>query len=194
MCDIISIGFSTRWVDKVMDLLRSTRFSILIHGNQSKNFHPSRGLRRGCPLSPYLFLLCSQGLSSLLKNRVSINELHGISARNAPDITHLFFADVTLLIGHSTHETAGIFRDILQIYEEGSGQVINQKSSTTFSHNTDQSMKNIIFSTLSMHPNESYEVYLGLPSFSRRNKKDYLMEFVKKCGGSCKLGKARCFQ
>lgn len=85
------LGFSQSWIDRVMDLLKSTRFSILVNGKHSAYFQPSRGLRQGCPLSPYLFLLCSQGLSSLLNRQSNLGNLCGVNcARNAPSITHLF--------------------------------------------------------------------------------------------------------
>lgn len=91
------LGFSTKWIERIMDYLCTARLSVLIHGKPSGFFKPSRGLRHGCPLSPYLFLLCSQGLTSLMKIQSVAGGLKGVRwARNAPTITHLFFADNTL--------------------------------------------------------------------------------------------------
>lgn len=90
------LGFSSCWIDRVRDLLTSTKLAILINGHPTNYFNPLRGLRQGCPLSPYLFLLCAQGFSSLLKNGRDTGVLKGIMcARNAPSISHLFFADET---------------------------------------------------------------------------------------------------
>lgn len=94
------LGFSFLWIDRVRDLLNSTRLAILINGHPTNYFKPFRGLGQGCPLSPYLFLSCAQGFSSLLKKGSDMAVLKGINcARNAPTVSHLFFADDTLLFG-----------------------------------------------------------------------------------------------
>lgn len=109
-----------------MDLLKSTRFYILVNGKQSDYFQPSCGLRQGCPLSPYLFLLCSQGLSSLSNRQSELGNLCGVKCgRNAPFITHLFFADDTLILGEADLDNCNTIRGVIQIYEASSGQVIN---------------------------------------------------------------------
>lgn len=92
-------------------------------------------------------------------------------ARNAPEITHLLFVDDTLLFGQSDLNTCNNLRWVLQNYEDTSGQTINlQKSSITFSLNSSIEVKDQVFGALNMSRNESYEVYLGLPAFTGRNK------------------------
>lgn len=162
------LGFSAKWISTIMDYLRTTTLAVLINGNLTDFFRPSRGLRQGCPLSPYLFLLCSQALSALLKRSVQLRGIRGLRcARKAPEITHVFFADDTLLFGQADIVTSNLFREILDLYESASGQSINLlKSCITFSPNTPSLLKTQIFSGLRMNHNESYEVYLGLPSFT----------------------------
>ncbi|XP_019181672.1 PREDICTED: uncharacterized protein LOC109176732 [Ipomoea nil] len=59
---------------------------------------PSRGIRQGDPLSPYLFIICAEGLSVLLQQAEARGDIHGVRvARGAPAITHLFFTDDSLL-------------------------------------------------------------------------------------------------
>ena len=50
-----------------------------------------RGLHQGCPLSPYLFIVCVEGLSAMIRDAETRGALHGCSVcRNAPSISHLF--------------------------------------------------------------------------------------------------------
>lgn len=99
---------------------------------------PSRGLRQGDPLSPYLFLLCAEGLSVLVRNREKSGFLHGARIVNgAPVVSHLFFADDCFLFFQANREEARIIKSILVIYWAASVQKVNfNKSSISFSGNT----------------------------------------------------------
>nr|KYP60371.1 hypothetical protein KK1_022773 [Cajanus cajan] len=48
--------------------MTSVNFSILMNGETSEPVIPTHGLRHSDPLSPYLFILYAEGLSTLLKN------------------------------------------------------------------------------------------------------------------------------
>ena len=63
---MIKLGFLEVWVDRVMSCVSTPFFSIRINGKAYGNIVPTRGIRQGDPLSPYLFLLCAEGFMSLL--------------------------------------------------------------------------------------------------------------------------------
>ena len=69
-----------------------------VNGDDSEHIWPHRGLRQGDPLPPYLFIICAEGLSALFK-RAEKGELEGIQLfRGAERVSHLFFADDTLVL------------------------------------------------------------------------------------------------
>ena len=60
-------GFDHNWIRWVMALVTTSSFSILLNGSPSKNFKPTRGLKQGDPLSPFLFILIMEGLGNVIK-------------------------------------------------------------------------------------------------------------------------------
>ena len=92
------MGFSVKWVNMLFQCVSSISFQELINGKGSKHFKPSRGLRQGDPLSPLLFVLCTEGFSGLINKQVADSRWQGINMGiQAPTISHLFFANDSLL-------------------------------------------------------------------------------------------------
>ncbi|XP_026459338.1 uncharacterized protein LOC113359999 [Papaver somniferum] len=58
----------------IMHYVTSSTFSILLNEAPYGNFQSGRGLRQGCPMSPALFIICSQGLS-LLMEKENVHQL-----------------------------------------------------------------------------------------------------------------------
>ena len=91
------MGFAKKWVDLIMLCISSMSYSIIVNGEACGNISPSRGIRQGDPLSPYLFLLSAEGFSALIHKAARDNQIRGMSiGRGCPKITHLLFADDSL--------------------------------------------------------------------------------------------------
>lgn len=88
--------FSPRWVDLIMNCVESVSYQVLINRVPQKEFKPKKGLLQGDPLSPYLFIICAEGFSALLKREESISNIFGIRInKHCPTITHLFLHTTT---------------------------------------------------------------------------------------------------
>src|SRR3990170_4589394 len=119
------LGFARQWIDVVMSMVSSVSFSVLFNGEKLDSFIPTRGIRQGDPISPYLFLIAAEGLSCLLKSS-SRSSFAGIKvAPTAPTINHLLFADDTLLLFKANVEGSVAVSNLLDIYCRASGQRIN---------------------------------------------------------------------
>jgi hypothetical protein len=127
-------GFSDGFVALIMRCVETVKFSVRVNGHFSEVFSPTRGIRQGDPMSPYLFLLCAEGLSSMLKfigpNFLAKGIRVGIYA---PWVSHLLFADDCLLFTQASSRAGTRLMDILQSYQKGSGQMVNIQKSTIFS-------------------------------------------------------------
>ena len=132
------MGFHERWIDRVMTCVSSVTYRIKANGVLTDPFAPERGLRQGDPLSPYLFLLCAEGFSALLQKAEEDGRIKGVKVcSRAPCVSHLLFADDSLLLFRADRGNAEEVQNILHIYEFCSGQMINKdKSAIMFSRNT----------------------------------------------------------
>ena len=139
---MIKMGFNDRWVALIMECIYSVTYSLLINGEPFGNIKPSRGIRQGDPLLPYLFLLCSKGFHRMIHKATERGEIQGVSiCRNGPKLTHLFFADDSLLFCRATTHDCQKVLEILSNYERVSRQKLNrEKTALFFSKSTPNEM------------------------------------------------------
>lgn len=99
---LLKMGFAMNWVSLLMRCVRSVSFAIILNGKTGDFFYPSRGLRQGDPISPYLFLFTTEVLSALIFEACDSGSLHCIKLSNHGSIlSHLFFADDFLFLYES---------------------------------------------------------------------------------------------
>jgi hypothetical protein len=127
------MGFCERWISLILMCIKTVTYSIVVNGNPCGLITPSRGIRQGDPISPYLFLLCAEALSSMIQKASDDGLLTRVpTSRKGPRISHLFFADDSLLFCRANLMQWNQLSNILHEYEMASGQKMNASKTTIF--------------------------------------------------------------
>ena len=149
----------------MMGCISSVQYRVLINGQPRGLIVPHRGLRQRDPLSPYLFILCTEALIANIKKAEKGQQLTGMKvARACPAISHLLFADDSLFFCKDQKEECQTILRILKEYEAVSGQLINfDKSSIQFGHKIEESVRQELRDILGIQNLGGMRSYLGLP-------------------------------
>ncbi|XP_042987456.1 uncharacterized protein LOC122315549 [Carya illinoinensis] len=129
------LGFCRKWIDLIMRSVSTVSYSVLINGKPGSNFYPRRGIEVGDTLSPYLFILCAEGLSSVLNQSDRRGCTRGVTvARNGTRVNHLLFADDCILFVRAKAEEWVKIQELLLKYEKDSSQFLNKEKTAVFSN------------------------------------------------------------
>jgi hypothetical protein len=155
-----------------MMCVTSAHFSVLINGIPTGQITPSRGIRQGDPISPYLFLICAEALSTLLTRADRNGPLRGVpTSKRGPRLNHLFFADDSLLFCRADSAHWNRLTTILRVYERASGQKLNtSKTAIFFNRNTPIAEREAILAIAGVPMSQRFETYLGLPALVGRSR------------------------
>jgi hypothetical protein len=106
-----------------MACVSSVKYRVRFNSIETEPIIPTRGLRQGDPLSPYLYVLVAEGLSCMIKGAKERGDLEGVKVcREALVISHLFFfSDDSLFLMHADRKNAECWTNILNRHCENSG-------------------------------------------------------------------------
>jgi hypothetical protein len=158
------------------------RYRVRFNSHETDWFITTRGLRQGDPLSPYLYLICTEGLSSLLLHADEEGNLAGIKVcRDALSVSHLLFTDDSLILMKANEDNVRCLHDILDSYYASSGQMVSVgKSSIYFSPNTHVDVRAEICTILDIMMEAILDKYLGLPSIVGADRSDHFKYLVER--------------
>ena len=109
------MGFGDKWVGWIEWCISIATFSVLVNGCPTGFFWSSRGLRQGDPLLPYLFVLGMEALSLMVDKAAEGGYIPGYMFKGRDNtvkqITHLLFADDTLVFCKDTEEQMTLMLD-----------------------------------------------------------------------------------
>ena len=129
------------------------------------SFQPSRGIRQGDPLSPYLFILCMEVLGFLIHDKCDSHLWNPVKAsREGPAFSHLFFADDLILFAKADLKNCHSFKEVLDILVMLLGQKVSPiKYKVYFSQNVSEDLKSSLCDILGFHSTTNLGKYLGFP-------------------------------
>lgn len=184
------IMFGDICVSWIRSIIASAKQSVLINGSPSKEFTMERGLRQGDPLSPLLFIIVTQVLHTLIVKAKSLVLIKGIRIGDTMDITHLQFADDTILfLNDDWHSIKGI-KIVLVIFEKLSGLKINYAKSYIYAPTSPTHLVEAWAAWLQCKQGKLPFTHLGATIGSSCKKKTFWKPLLKKI--TTKFGKWRC--
>lgn len=126
-------NFPTKFISLIMSCITSASISVLWNGQITDSFLPSRGIRQGDPLSPYIFVLCLERLSHMIEGKVASKLWKPLRISKDVSISHLFYADDVFLFGAASISNIDVMLQCLHDFGKTSGLIVNfAKSSLIF--------------------------------------------------------------
>jgi hypothetical protein len=114
-------GFGPSIINWVRTFYCRIESCILNNGWSSNFFQPQRGVRQGCPLSPYLFILVAEVLAKTIRSNRNIK---GFSLGNN-EVKLSQYADDTTLILNGSKESLIAALQVLEDFSKTSGLRLN---------------------------------------------------------------------
>ena len=136
---LIRVNLPKDIIDLIMSCVSTVSTSILFNGEALDPIFPSRGIRQGDPIFPYLFIMCMDYLGQLIEEKCSGKLWHPVKAsQSGPVFSHLFFADDLILFAKSDGVNSAAIRDVLDTFCSISRQTVSEaKPRVYFSPNVD---------------------------------------------------------
>nr|XP_016469786.1 PREDICTED: uncharacterized protein LOC107792109 [Nicotiana tabacum] len=176
------VGFSERFIGLVFDLIGNNWYSVLINGQPHGFFKSLGGVKQGDLLSPTRFILAAEALSRGLNSLHTNLYFYGFGMPKwSPKINHLAYADDTIIFSSSDATSLRLIMEILQVYENASGQRFNKGKSAVYIHHlVDQEVVRKVERTTGIGRQDFPFTYLGCPIFYARRKMEHYQGLLTK--------------
>jgi len=182
------LGFHYKWVNWIRGCLESTSISVFVNGSPTKEFKPTRGLRQGDPLAPFLFLVVAEGLAGLVRQAIKSNLLKGVKVgRLEVEFCLLQFADDTLFVCEDSYSCVVT----IKCFELASGLKINFHKSKLVTFNVKRTTNECYAKILNCALMKVPFKYLGLYVGGNPRKRQFWEPVVDKIRAKLNVWKGR---
>ncbi|XP_071712198.1 uncharacterized protein [Rutidosis leptorrhynchoides] len=190
------MGFGSKWRKWILTCFKSTSISIFVNGSPTSEFGLERGVRQGDPLSPFLFILATEGLNVLTKNAVAKKMFSGVEVgADKVVISHLQYADDTIFFGTWSESNVRSLLNLLKCFELTTGLKINYHKSNLIGVGVEDVEVERIANLFGCKVGSIPFMYLGLPVDGNMKKEESWAPVVHKFEKRLSDWKARsvCF-
>eukprot|EP00268_Persea_americana_P014029 TRINITY_DN16210_c0_g1_i2.p1 TRINITY_DN16210_c0_g1~~TRINITY_DN16210_c0_g1_i2.p1 ORF type:complete len:280 (+),score=35.24 TRINITY_DN16210_c0_g1_i2:349-1188(+) len=184
------MGFGERWRMWTQECISSAWFSILLNGSPKGYFLAGRGLRQGVPLSHFLFLI--EAFGKMIKKAVSVGFFEGFrAARNSPEISHLQYADDTLIFCGAEEDQVRNVKTTILCFEAVLGLKVNFFKSEVIGLKFEKHLLIKCSEILGCKIGELPVLYLRMPLCSGRVSKSLWNPVLERVEGKLSSWKAK---
>jgi len=161
---MVNMNFPMLWRKLISECVGTATASVLVNGSPTEEFPIERGLKQGDRLSPFLFLLAAEGFAAMMKAAVSNNlfQPYGVGRQGEVMLSHLQFADDTIIMGKKCWLNVRSIRAVLLLLEEVLGLKVNFSKSMLTGYNIPHTWLSDAASALNCRTGTIPFVYLGL--------------------------------
>ena len=158
-------GFPESMISLIMSCVSTHTTTLLVNGSKLDSFQPSRGIRQGDPISPYLFLLCMEFLGAQITSMYEDKRWDKVRAsRSGPSFSHVFFADDLMLFAKADYKNCEAINEVLDNFCNLAGQRVSiTKSKILFSPNVTSRRARGICRRMGIAATTNLGKYLGFP-------------------------------
>ncbi|XP_056842877.1 uncharacterized protein LOC130495492 [Raphanus sativus] len=162
-----ALGLPERFIHWISLCITTASFSVQVNGELAGYFQSKRGLRQGCSLSPYLFVICMNVLSRMIDEAAKKGKIGFHPKCKNIDLTHLCFADDLMIFADGTKRSVEEILRVFDAFDKMSGLRISLEKSTLFLAGVSAQKQDEILSHFPFESGSLPVRYLGLPLLTK---------------------------
>jgi hypothetical protein len=171
------MGFGQIWRDIISGLLCSSTTQVLLNGTPGKKIFHRRGLRKGDPLSPMLFILVMDMLGHMFSKAATDDMLQPLARRVLPHRISIYADDVVLFIRPEENDIA-LTMDALHLFGIASSLKTNLQKSNVLPIRCEDQDLHVVQQQLHCALVDFSYKYIGLPPTITKLKKEHLHPII----------------
>lgn len=162
------VHFLAHFIKLIFECVTEAQFSILVNGSFESYFEGTRGLRQGCPPSPFLFTIVMEFFSLMMDRYAASHMIPSPFVKGNIIVSHLMFADYLIVFSKASPSAAANLKHFLENFKIFTGLGVNWSKSALFFANCSQEEEMAISSILNILPAKLPIRYLGFPLSSKK--------------------------